>query len=55
MLLLRFVLQIDNSEVNEENKLEVGIGECVTGLQAWALIVQEGGILYHALEIPTGH
>lgn len=34
MLLLRYVLYIDNSQVNEENILEVKIGHWVIGLQA---------------------
>lgn len=34
MLLLRYVLYIDNSQVNEENILEVEIGHWVIVLQA---------------------
>lgn len=45
----------DNSEINREDKLEVRIWEWVIGLQVQTLIVQQGGVLYHELEIPIGY
>lgn len=41
--------------MNGGSKLEMKIREWVTGLQAVALILHDRGILYHELEIPTGH